>query len=437
MEKNLVRHRITKNGTKNAPDNKSEPNNISITKEYTTVSSLNAEIKQIIECPYKDIKVSGELSNYKISGNNMYATLKDCDSAVNIIVWSFVNRNTQQNMIDLSNGDNITVYGKITLYQKTGNYNITAHKIERTGVGNLYQEYETKKQYYESQGYYNNKKKFPASINKIGIVTAKDGAALQDILHVLKKNSFFGSIYIKNCLVQGTTAAQSITNAINCLSNLNTMLDLIIISRGGGSFEDLLAFSSDDVIEAIHTSKIFTISAVGHEIDFMLSDFVADLRAATPSVAAEIVSTAQKSKINDYIKYKYFAKNQIWPILSNQILTYYAKLAKLDGLLTNKSPIARIENYKLMLDKKRLIINKIMNTHITSLKDKLTITTQVLQKYDIENMLQSGYTVLLKNNRIVDSIAEIKNGQKLKLKMKDGEATVIIDSINNDNLQDC
>lgn len=416
-------NKLKTNKTKNTKDQ----------KEYQSVTLLNAEIKQILDSQYDSIKVSGELTNYKISGNNMYATLKDADSAINIIVWGFINNRNGNALFDVCNGDNVTVYGKIVLYQKAGSYSITASKIEKNGIGSLYQDYELKKKYYENLGYYDNKKKFPNVINKIGIITAKDGAALQDILHVLGKNGFYGKIFIKNCLVQGNNSSSSIAQAINTLSSNDYSLDLLIITRGGGSFEDLISFSSDEVIEAIHNSNIFTISAVGHEIDFMLSDFVADLRAATPSVAAEIVATAQRQKINEYIKYKNYVDKTVIPSFENQIFTLNLSLNKLVNSLSSNSPTTKIQQTQELLKLHRTNMEKILDTSVIKIKERIKLVTQKIQKYDIENMLQSGYTVLIKNNRIIDSINDIKTGQKLKLKMKDGDVTIIVENIDNKN----
>lgn len=401
---------------------KNDENNVI---EYKNVSDLNTALKLTIEKPYENIKVSGEISNFKISNKNLFATLKDNESTINVISWG---HNYKKNQIEISNGDNIVIQGKIALYQKSGSYCLIANKFEKIGMGNLHNEYEQLKKKYELLGYFTNKKEFPQQINRVGIVTALEGAALQDILYVLKKNDFAGKVVIKGCLVQGTQAPQSIADEIGSLLQWNDndgkRLDVIIIARGGGSFEDLVAFSSSLVIEAIHSSDIFTISAVGHEIDFMLSDFVADVRAPTPSVSAEIISTYQKNQLMEFSKCKYFVEDSMRNIIQMQLLTNKNKVSLLLKCINN--PEDKLFNYEMELTKFEKHITNSMKSQLLQVKNKLEKLSGLLQKYDIRKMLEQGYVVVIKNNRIIDSINDIKSGQKLKLKMKDGDVNVIV-----------
>lgn len=393
--------------------------------EYKTVSDLNQAIKQTLEQPYDNIKVAGEISNFKISNKNLFATLKDNESTINVVAWGYSYR---KNTTTVSNGDTVLITGKIIHYPKSGSYCLQAYKFEKLGIGGLHQEYEQLKQKYEQIGYFTNKKNFPQQLNKIGVVTALEGAALQDILYVLKKNDFSGKIVIKGCIVQGANAPQSIVDGINFLidwkDNDNKNLDLIIIARGGGSFEDLIAFSSSTVIETIHNCCIFTISAVGHEIDFMLSDFVADMRAPTPSVSAEIVSSYQKNYITEYNKYKIFVETQMNQILMSKLSAYKTKISFLFKSIDN--PEVKISNYQVQLDIIERQISNSLKSRLLQIKNRLENLSGKLQKHDIINMLEQGYVILIKNNRIIDSINDVKPGQKLKLKMRDGEVNIII-----------
>lgn len=391
--------------------------------EYKNVTELNLSIKQTLEEPYENIKVLGEITNFKISNKNLFATLKDNESTINIVSWGYSYK--KQNV---TNGDTVLAYGKIVHYSKSGNYCLVVNKFEKLGIGNLHQEYEQLKQKYDQLGYFTNKKDFPQQLNKIGIVTALEGAALQDILYVLKKNNYNGKIVIKGCMVQGIKAPQSIAESINALTiwkdNDNKVLDLIIIARGGGSFEDLIAFSSPEVIEAIHNCNIFTISAVGHEIDFMLSDFVSDMRAPTPSISAEIVSTYQNTELNNFNKCKSFIETQINQMLHSNLLSYKTKISLLSKSLEN--PEAKISNYEVQLNTIKNKISNIIKSNMLQTRNKLENLSAELQKYDIKNMLEQGYVILIKNNRIIDSVNDVKPGQKLKLKMRDGDVNIII-----------
>lgn len=395
------------------------------TIEYKSVYELNLSIKQTLEGPYDNIKVSGEISNFKISNKNLFATLKDNESTINIISWGY---GYKKNQINITNGDTVLIYGRIAHYPKSGSYCLLASKFEKLGTGALHQEYEQLKQKYERLGYFTNKRKFPQQINKIGIITALEGAALQDILYVLKKNNFNGKIIIQGCMVQGIKAPQSIAEGINALTawkdNNDKILDIVIIARGGGSFEDLIAFSSSEVIEAVHNCSIFTISAVGHEIDFMLSDFVADIRAPTPSVSAEIVSTYQSSQLTDYNKCKSFIETQMNHLLHSRLLSYKGKISLLLKSLGN--PEVKISNYEVQLNIVRKQILNIIKSNLLQTRNKLENLSGKLQKHDIQSMLEKGYVILIKNNRIIDSVNDVKPGQKLKLKMRDGDVNIII-----------
>lgn len=402
-----------------------------IYKEYQSVDDLNIEIKNTIEPLYHNIKVHGEISNLKISNNNLFATLKDNNAMINIVSFGY---GYKKNII-ISNGDNVSISGKLTYYPKSGNICFLVYTFEKLHTtGNLYQEYEQLKQKYDQLGYFSNKKSFPNQLNQIGILTSVEGAALQDIIYVLKNNGFNGKIIIKNCIVQGNQSVKSIVDGINILSQYNhnnNKLDLILITRGGGGFEDLISFSSSEIIEAIHNCNIFTISAIGHEIDFMLSDFVADLRAPTPSVAGEIIASFKKNKLLEYKKQKSFIETQMNEIIISNIKTYKDKISLL--IKSNDDILKKLSNEEIKLESIQTHITNTLKTNIISFKNNLEKISSSLQKYDIQNMLQQGYVVLLKNNRIIDSIEDIKYGQKLKIKLKDGEINVIVDTNKHDN----
>lgn len=396
-----------------------------------TVSELNNVIKGLFSNLLSDqIDVDGEISNLKITNGNLFLTLKDNDSNINVICWSY---HKLKNKIDIQNGDKVVISGKVTFYPKTGNFNLIMSNIEKIGLGNLCKEYEILKQKCENLGYFteSTKKQMPKNIKSIGIATAPEGAALQDILYVLKKNNFFGNIIVKRCIVQGNMCSKSIVQGIDYLNkwkdNNGNGLDVILVTRGGGSFEDLMGFSDLKVVEKIHKSNIFTISAVGHEIDYMLSDFSADMRAPTPSVAAELISRQQKYMIdmlNDNIN---FYNNYISDIIHKNIEAMQYKLINLQSKLKNPYNII---NEKLdYLNNIETSFLNIINSKKNIYNNMILSIQQKLEKYDIDKMLNSGYVLLFKGGKIYDSIKDIEIGQKLKIKMKDGEANILINKI--------
>jgi exodeoxyribonuclease VII large subunit len=394
-------------------------------KKFNNVSELNQEIKKIIDnFSSNKIEVSGEISNLKISNNHLFATLKDEKSCINIVYWSF---GYLKEPIKLSNGDNIKITGKITQFTKSGNISFKIFDLEKIdGVGSFHKEYEELKKKYSELGYFDNKKEYPKKINNIGIITALKGAALQDMIFLLEKNMFVGNVYVKGCYVQGNNCPDSVTKNIELLDNWtndkNEKLDLIVITRGGGSLEDLSGFSSPKIIEAIHKCSIFTVSAIGHEIDFMLSDFAADLRAPTPSIAAEMICEFQNKNKENYEIIRENILVNMGDNIKDIIHELNNRIEKLR--LRVKSPNNYLEKELHKLTELRRVLCDNMHDIIKTKKIKLDNCKEKITVYDIENMLEKGYCLLRKNNKIINSVEQISKDQILKIKLKDGEIQV-------------
>lgn len=393
-------------GTNSVKDNKST---------FDSVTELNDLIKKTLENTVNGyITVTGELSNYKISNNNLFATLKDAESSISIVYWGY----SYKNFAEFQNGDKVKVRGRITMYPKTGSYSLMISKIEKNGEGDLYAQMEQLKVKLHEKGYFDNKKQQPLHIKTLGIVTSLEGAALQDILYVLRKGGFMGSVKIYSCIVQGVKAPKSIANGIDYF-NKYMNVDILLVTRGGGSFEDLVGFSSEEVIEALHKSKIYTISAVGHEIDFMLSDFVADYRAPTPSVAAETICNIQR-KLYDDLENIFSIKDRICDRLNNHM----AMLQSLKAQLIN--PTDKLTNDLKQLDDIDLRLKSMIKNKLDELQKTLTKTQNNLSYYDINNQLGKGFSIVIKGYSLLDSVKGIQSGQKLKIKLQDGELDVIV-----------
>ena len=400
-----------------------------ILTNYQSVSDLNMTIKDALDTRFPtSLSVTGELSNYKIANSNLFATLKDAESCISIAYWGY----SYKNVVEYKNGDRVKVSGKLTLYQKGGNYSIMVNKIEKIGVnpGDLHTQMEENKKRYEQLGYFANKKRVPTRVDRIGIVTALEGAALQDILYVLKKGKFRGKVVIYPSMVQGNKSARSIANGIQFLNEWvdtddgGKKLDIVLVTRGGGSFEDLISFSSDEVIEAIHESSIFTISAVGHEIDFMLSDFVADHRAPTPSVSAEFICALQDGIDAEFDMIEEFVSDKMRSIITNRIYDYLKTVMTLKNNL--QDPSKSTETDLRSLDQIENNVRKIMETRLQLMRSSLDKITSSLSKYDTNTQLDNGFSVVIKGFSVVDSVKGLKSGQKLKIKLKDGEIDVIV-----------
>jgi len=371
-----------------------------------SVSELNILLKDEIKKSFsKKISVVGEISGYKKYGSTMYANLKDDISCINIIKFKAQDDN-------FINGDLVCATGNIEYYVKNGNINFVCYKLENIGEGNIQKQLESLKEKYQKMGYFINKKSFPNNIKSIGIVTAKDGAALQDILFVLKSNKFEGQIYIKNSPVQGVDCPKGICAGINFFnqfdhSDTKNKVDLIMITRGGGGIDDLMGFSHPDVIEEIYKSKIFIMSAVGHEVDNMLSDFVSDIRAPTPSIGAEIICKASINKdkmidnlkqndniIKQNIKNKLnFAKSNMFSIKKKMYLNIYK---------SNNDKLNKMNDFF-----EKVIDGKFNNIHHEIDKIKSNIDVIKHNEYN---------AILFHNNNQIKSIDQIKKG-KYKIKI--------------------
>lgn len=396
--------------------------------DILNVKELNEIIKNtLLETFTEQIKVKGEISNAKQSGNNIYFTLKDASSSINCVIWN-------KKIFDLKMKDGLccVINGNLSCYTNKGTYQITVNKLEISGIGNLHEEYERLKCEFEKKGYFDvsNKKPFPKSINTIGILTALDGAALQDVLVVLKTNNFSGKVYIKNCNVQGSSCSKSIKEGISYFNELNNTekIDILLITRGGGSFEDLMEYSSKMTVKSIYECNIFTISAIGHEVDNMLSDLAADYRAPTPTFAGEIISSIQKKnkdKLNDLINNFKLCKTKI----DNKIDNYLDKLK----MFTNSLQMINPNNY-LLNEQNKLINIKTkfegkLNDNINAYVIKINELKQSNEKFNTKNNLNNGYTLIIdENNNIVYDSATFnklkKNKQKLKILFADGECYI-------------
>jgi exodeoxyribonuclease VII large subunit len=361
-----------------------------------SVSDISALIHNKLIFP-ETYKIKGELTSYSKRGGNIYAVIKDKDNSIDVISWN--NPNSYEN------GDEVIVTGKINFYKKTSRINISAYSIEKKGLGDLFKKYLEYKDNFENKGYFDKdkKKQLPQIINSIGIITSSDGAALKDILYVLKEDSFKGDIYIKDCIVQGTSAAKSISNAIDFFNqNYSDKIDILLITRGGGSFEDLFQFSSDEVIKSIHNSKIFTVSAVGHETDTMLSDYVADYRAPTPSIGAKFITQIYLNKFN-LLEFGSIKKNFIKNTL---ILRKYSLNIKL----------SRIKNFNIfdkilneIYSQKNKLNNSIRHKYYSLKENIKKIKNKINLIEEKEKILNDGYCIIIdpESEKTINDIDEI------------------------------
>uniref|UniRef100_A0A6C0EB25 Exonuclease VII large subunit C-terminal domain-containing protein n=1 Tax=viral metagenome TaxID=1070528 RepID=A0A6C0EB25_9ZZZZ len=381
-----------------------------------TVSDLCESIKLLFTCNFKkDIKVKGELANVNLKNSRLYASVKDAYTSLDIIMWTC---NTE-----IKNGDNVTLTGRLEFYLKSGRINMIVHKIEKEGIGDLLKEYEMRKEKYKNMGYFENKKEPPKKIRNIGIVTSQTGAAIKDIMYVLENRKFNGKVYLKDCLVQGETCGKSISKAIDEMQKYKNDIDALLITRGGGSFDDLIGFSEPVVLESIKKSKIFTISAVGHEIDNMLSDFVADIRQPTPSIGAEYICNLNCCD-RDEVEKMDNRLNDIKNIIEYNIESKIRMLKTLKDKL--KDPNEYITDTIKNLDDKEKDVFTFIQNEVLKKKNHMFNMKKIIEKYDDKKIFKNGFNMILDNDDPITTIEELKkyDGKKLKILMYDGEVKV-------------
>ncbi len=420
--------------------------------KYLTVTAITRYLKNKfdIDDNLRTVYLKGEISNCKIhTTGHIYFSIKDETSKINAIM--FKSSATKLNF-EPKEGMKIMVTGSITVYESTGNYQIYVTDMQEDGIGNLYIEYQKLKAKLEKEGLFDSKykKEIPKYPKKIGIVTAKTGAAIRDILSTIEKRYPMCETYLFPCLVQGDNAASDIKAKIE-QANKND-LDVLIVGRGGGSFEDLNSFNDEGVARAIFASKIPIISAVGHEIDFTIADFVADLRALTPTAAAVLavpnisdikdsinqlkirINEAIYKKINYLKLYMDTFKNSF--IIKNPRLMFDNRKQYLDMIneKCNNIIINKIRDLKLKLDKIRS--NYIINNPeflYKEKKDKLEKITEKLILVNPLNILKKGYSLIYVDNKVIKNIKNIKINDKLKIKMYDGNINVTVNSKEQNN----
>ena len=410
---------------------------------YITVTEVNKYIKEIIndDLLLKKVYLKGEISNFKAhTRGHFYFTLKDENSRINAVMFSFNNRNMKFVPYD---GMKVLVTGKIDVYEASGSYQIYVEEMLEDGVGTLYIAFEQLKEKLNKEGLFDKskKKKIRRIPNRIGIVTSPTGAAIKDILTTIKRRYPVCETILFPALVQGDNAAGDIANKIKLANALRDKLELdtLIVGRGGGSLEDLWPFNEEVVARAIYDSDIPVISAVGHEIDITISDYVADLRAPTPTAAAELAVP----DINTIITYLDTATSRSYNALNNIISVNYKRLDNIKNSYILSKPLSMYEIKEQKLDNLIDNLDKAITKTIDSVKVKLfTIKNSyilnnpdMLYKYSGQklnhiisklevlnplNTLNRGYAIVKKDNKVLSSIKNINEGENITISLKDG-----------------
>ena len=429
------------------------------TQEIISVTEVNKRAKNILENKFSKVWIEGEISSFtSYSSGHWYFTIKDKASALNCVMLSYENKKI---LFEPKTGDHLILNGKVSIYQPTGKYQLNVSHIELAGEGALIRAFEDLKKSLEQEGLFDNniKKSIPQMPQHIAVVTSPDGAVFKDIINVMSRRAPAVKITLIPSLVQGEKSHNQITRAIKIADKIKSV-DIVIVARGGGSIEDLWSFNTEDVIRAIHECKKPIISAIGHETDFTIADFVSDLRAPTPSAAAEIISQGHSNFLND-ISSKFNRLNQKFIFLNmnrqddldnlnkrlrhpkdklrevsqnldeinnnlnrvflNAILIKKNSLKFSQKSLIQFSPVMIFEKLKSRLD---LSKNQLKNNIFSSLKlnkTSLLNLTSTLEAVSPLAVLNRGFSLLTTDNQsLITSSLEVKQGDEFNAQLKQG-----------------
>lgn len=392
-----------------------------------TVSELTSAIKSVLEPTFRSISVQGEISNFKLqTSGHLYFSLKDAGSQISSVLF----KGSAASLPRMpKEGDQVIAKGEISLYAPRGQYQIVIRELQFLGVGELLMKLHQLKEMLQMRGWFDplHKKPLPKLPRRIGVVTSPTGAVIQDIIHILTRRFAGFHVILNPVKVQGEGAAQEIAQAISDFNKYD-LADVLIVGRGGGSIEDLWAFNEEVVAKAIFESKIPIISAVGHETDFTIADWVADVRAPTPSAAAEI-AIAEKANL---VRFLESARQMCQQRMHQQVTQYRQRVSALQKHPLLSSPygvlapaIQRLDDFSRQLER----VNPMQK--IKEGRDRLNRVKEHLRSMHPQNILKKGYTILFseKDDSIILSAKDLQPGEKFKALLHDGKVGATVNEV--------
>jgi exodeoxyribonuclease VII large subunit len=381
-----------------------------------SVGEISRQVKLLLEDSFPALWVEGEVSNFRPHhSGHLYFTLKDQDAQISCVMWR---SRASSISLEMRDGLQIRVYGTIRVYEKAGRYQLDLLRVLPAGLGDLQLQFERLKQKLADEGLFDSslKKELPPYPKKIGVITSPTGAAIEDILSIAKRRSPSTEIILYGVKVQGDGAAKEIAAAID-IFNAHVPVDILIVGRGGGSLEDLWAFNEESVARAVYRSHIPIISAVGHEIDFTIIDFVADFRAPTPSVAAEM-AFPDDSDLRHWL-------NDMGQSLSSKITQNISHLRKeiinIQKSYAFRRPKDILQQKMMQIEEltqrlQRAGLNQFFDYH-----KKVEGLQNRINSLNPENVLNRGYAMVLKEGIPVSSIKKVSVDDRIDIKLKDGQ----------------
>lgn len=417
-----------------------------MSKEFFTVAEVTSKIKRIFDsnADLKNVKIKGEVSNFTHhSRGHFYFTLKDETAQIKAVMFS---SSASKVKFKVESGMEVVVTGYVTVYEPSGTYQIIVQEMQEYGKGNIFIEFEKLKEKLRLSGKLDDKHKkpLPKYPNVVGVVTSPTGAAIRDIYNTIGRRYPLAEIHLYPTLVQGVDSKYSVVKSIQ-RANEDAKADVLIVGRGGGSIEDLWAFNEEIVADAIFESKIPIISAVGHETDVTISDFIADKRAATPTAAAELavpdkVALMQgldnvKRHLNSIMTNRLNVLDKRFHNITSSYLfesperLYDKQEMRLDGFITRLqayNPSKKIEIQTENLNKRIELLNLLMSKRVESREHKFSQQIEKLKLLNPLNIMSKGYAIVKKDEEVVTSVNKVNENDTLEITMRDGSLDVIV-----------
>ncbi len=381
-----------------------------------SVSELTQTIKRLLEDNIPTIWLEGEVSNFKAhSSGHFYFTLKDASAQISAVIWR--SRAAMLNF-EIEDGMHVQALGNVRVYERGGRYNFDVLQIQPAGLGRLQMEFERLKKRLEAEGLFDpeHKRSIPKFPFRIGVITSETGAAIRDIINVLKRRAPHVQIILRPVQVQGEGAAQDIAQAIDEFNEYG-QVDVLIVGRGGGSLEDLWAFNEESVARAIYASRIPVISAVGHEIDFTIADFVSDLRAPTPSAAAELAVPDYQELRQRVLRYA----QQMRRLLLSQIEHYRQRILALQRSYGLRRPQDLLHQYAVRIDELGARLFRSVEHTISQHQQYVQQIRLRLQNLNPKRVLERGYSITYLDGKVLKRAAQAPIGASVVTELNDGK----------------
>ncbi len=391
-----------------------------------TVCEITREIRRNIEEGFSPLAVEGEISNFKRhSSGHLYFSLKDAEAQIACVLW----RGRSQNLpFQPQDGAKVLAFGNLTVYERQGKYQLDVMWLRPIGAGELQLAFETLKKKLAAEGLFDAERKRPVPTfpSRIGVVTSETGAAFRDIVSVISRRAPWVQLILRPTRVQGEGAAEDISRAIDEFNDYSGV-DVLIVGRGGGSLEDLWAFNEEAVARAIARSKIPVVSAVGHEVDFSISDFTADLRAPTPSVAAELVVT-DGEELQGRIR---TCARRMVRHLNGRIALFGERISGFQKSYGLRRPRERLRELRQRLDDLIRGMETAANRRVLELRSRSAATHEKLTALDPGAVLSRGYSITtrMRDGRVVRRSADLQTDESLRIRFAAGSVRGLVEEI--------